>query len=263
MNNSLKHTFIVALSVSLVCAVIISVASVVLKSKQLFNVELDRQKNILQSAGLLQEGISVTEQFAKVEQITFDLETGEFLPNTNANQVNPLEMARLNDASISLKDKGVDDIAKIGRRENKTVVYLVRDDLGGVKNIILPIRGLGLWSTLYGFLALEKDANTISGIGFYQHGETPGLGGNIDSLDWKAGWVGKKLYKNINDKQIALQVIKGKVATDDVNKDYRIDGLAGATLTTKGVDNLISFWFSENGFQQLIHKIKRGDLNGS
>jgi Na+-transporting NADH:ubiquinone oxidoreductase subunit C len=136
------------------------------------------------------------------------------------------------------------------------IVYIVEGS-AGLEKIILPVKGYGLWSTLYGFVALESDLNTVAGLGFYEHAETPGLGGEIDNPSWKAQWVGKKSYDS-NNKQ-ALTVIKGKVNMDRPESIHQIDGLSGATLTSRGVDNLVKFWMGENGFAPFLANLRAGE----
>ena len=254
--NSLKNTFIVATTVSLVCAVVIATAAVVLKPFQEKNVLRDKQRNILQAAGLYQPNLAIEAQYEKVEEIVYDFTSNQLLFDENSLSVDPLKMAALPDQSVKLVDN---DPAKIGSLENQTVIYLVRDSDNQVEKIVLPVRGAGLWSTLYGFLALERDGNTIAGIGFYQHGETPGLGGEVDNPKWKQQWIGKKLFAGGSD-DLKLKVMKGMVAANDSLKEHRIDGLAGASLTTRGVDNLVNFWLGEQGFAPLISVIRQGDL---
>src|SRR5690606_17188592 len=111
-------------------------------------------------------------------------------------------------------------------------VYLVNDAQGQLERIILPVHGYGLWSTLYGFMALESDLNTVVGLGFAEHGETPGLGGEVDNPSWKAKWPGKKVYK---DGEVELGLIKGTVDPSSANADWQVDGLSGATLTSNEV----------------------------
>ncbi|MOA31350.1 Na(+)-translocating NADH-quinone reductase subunit C [compost metagenome] len=119
------------------------------------------------------------------------------------------------------------------------------------------MRGYGLWSTLYGFLALKGDLNTVVGLGFYQHGETPGLGGEVDNPKWKALWNGKSLFDEQG--QLAIQIIKGSVDAQSPNASHQVDGLAGATLTSKGVHNLLHFWLGENGFGPFLAKLNNGE----
>ena len=111
--------------------------------------------------------------------------------------------------------------------------------------IVLPIKGYGLWSTLYGFLALDKDAVTVRGITYYQHGETPGLGGEVDNPTWKAKWPGRKAYDE--SWAPALRVIKGQAGPPS-SSPHQVDGLSGATITSRGVNDMINFWLGESGF---------------
>ena len=85
------------------------------------------------------------------------------------------------------------DEAGIGRRARYAPVYLVFEE-DALQQAILPVHGYGLWSTMYGYLSLESDLNTVAGITFYDHAETPGLGGEIDNPRWQSRWVGKKIY---------------------------------------------------------------------
>ncbi len=148
------------------------------------------------------------------------------------------------------------DLGKIYRREQYSLVYLVQDAQGAIEKIVLPIRGYGLWSTLYGFIALESDANTVAGIGFYEHGETPGLGGEVDNPRWKALWPGKQVYR---DGEVQLGLIKGTVDPSAANAAWQVDGLAGATLTSRGVTNLVHFWLGENGFEPFLNNLRAGE----
>ena len=146
------------------------------------------------------------------------------------------------------------DIADIKRREKYAEVYLVRGTNGDIETVVLPIRGYGLWSTLWGFIALESDFNTVAGLGFYSHAETPGLGGEVDNPKWKAQWPGKKILNETGN--MAIEVTKGGQA--DAASPYQVDGLSGATLTTRGVDNLVQFWLGDNGFKPFLDQLKTG-----
>ena len=129
---------------------------------------------------------------------------------------------------------------------------MYKRQLDNIKKLILPIRGYGLWGTLYGYIAIESDFNTVSGIEFYDHKETPGLGAEVDNPRWKSSWKGKKIY---NNDQVALEVIKGKVDTGDIESEYKIDGLSGATITSRGVTNMVSYWFSDSGYANLLKEL--------
>ena len=126
-------------------------------------------------------------------------------------------------------------------------IYLEKSG-DAVEQIILPISGPGLWSTMRGYLAIEPDGNTIKGIRFYEHAETPGLGDQIDKPDWRNLWVGKQLYGD--DSAPRIKVVRGFALRDASNTDlkYQIDGLSGATLTGNGVTKLVQHWIGPEGF---------------
>ncbi|MEH6556668.1 MAG: Na(+)-translocating NADH-quinone reductase subunit C [Oceanicoccus sp.] len=252
--ESTSRTIVVALVLCIVCSLVVSSAAVLLKDRQNVNKKIDRYTNILAAAGMLQVGTDVEEQFNElVTSRVVDLNSGLFTDEVSADGFDQLRSAKDRDVSINLS--GDEDIAKISRRENFALVYLVETN-GQLDKIILPVRGYGLWSTLHGYLALENDGDTVAGLGFYQHTETPGLGGEVDNPRWKALWPGKKVYK---DGDVEIQLIKGSVDPASASADYQIDGLAGATLTSNGVTNLVRFWLGEQGFQKFLRNLRLGE----
>ncbi|PIE39149.1 MAG: Na(+)-translocating NADH-quinone reductase subunit C [Gammaproteobacteria bacterium] len=253
-NDSIGKTFLVAFALCVVCSVVVSTAAVVLKPEQERNKTLDLKRNILAAAGMLQEEVPVDQQFAKVDTRVVDLRTGKFTSEVSPESYDQRKAAK--DPAQSKAVPAEEDIAKVIRREDYAKVYLVKDEAGNVERIILPVHGYGLWSTLYGFLALESDANTVIGLGFYEHGETPGLGGEVDNPRWKAQWQGKKVYR---EDKVALGLIKGIVDRNAPNAAYQIDGLSGATLTSNGVTNLVHFWLGSEGFGPFIKNFKAGE----
>lgn len=252
-NNSTLKTIKVALVLCIVCSVIVSTAAVLLRPAQQANKDLDRKTNVLAAAGMLQKGDDVNAKFASITARAVDLATGKFTDAVDLDSYNQRKASKDPELSIDLGDA---DIAKIGRLPKYMIVYVVEGD-AGLEKIILPIKGYGLWSTLYGFVALEADLNTVAGLGFYEHAETPGLGGEIDNPLWKAQWIGKKSY-DANNKQ-ALTVVRGKVDLSRSESIHEIDGLSGATLTSRGVDNLIKFWMGENGFSPFLSNLRAGE----
>ena len=252
-NESVAKTFTVALTLCIVCAVVVSSAAVFLRPSQEANKLLDLKTNILASAGLLEQGVDVETQFEKINVKLVDMETGRYTNEIDADTYDQRKAS--SDPALSVALSASEDIAKIKRRANFSKVYIV-ENASGIEKVILPIKGYGLWSTLYGFIALEADLQTVAGIGFYEHTETPGLGGEVDNPKWKASWIGKSAYKN---NALVLEVIKGKVDNAREGADSQIDGLAGATLTTKGVDNLVKYWLGEQGFKPFIENLKTGE----
>ncbi len=253
-NDSTGKTLLVAFTLCIVCSVFVAAAAVVLKPVQEVNKTLDRKRNILAAAGMLEEGVSVEKQFEQVTTRVIDLRTGRFTDEVDPAKYDQRKAAKDPGQSDALSPE--QDIAKVFRREHYAVVYLVNKPDGELDKIILPIRGYGLWSTLYGFLALEADADTVAGIGFYEHGETPGLGGEVDNPRWKALWPGKKVYK---DGEVDIGLIKGSVDPSSPAAPYQVDGLAGATLTSRGVTHLVQFWLGENGYEPFLNNLRSGE----
>jgi Na+-transporting NADH:ubiquinone oxidoreductase subunit C len=256
--ESTVRTLTVALLVCLVCSIFVAGAAVALRPTQQENRLLDKQRSILAIAGLGEAGMSARQVKALfAERITarlVDLQTGTYSDAQDPMTFDPLLAAK--DPKLSDALAGEQDIASIKRRERYSVVYLVENQ-GQVETVILPVRGYGLWSTLYGFVAVKGDLNTVVGLGFYQHGETPGLGGEVDNAKWKALWPGKALFDQ--NGALALDIVKGNVDPQSPRALHQVDGLAGATLTSNGVENLLLFWLGENGFGPFIAKLRAGE----
>ncbi len=258
-NESTAKILGVALGVCLVCAVLVSTTAVTLKPVQEQNRENDRLQNILDAAGLsvnTQEDLqTVFDRFIKPEVIT--LKTGLPVPADQLpDEYKPDRFnikAIASDAEYTLPLSTAEDKAQIKRVPKFMVVYRVMDGDSVVKRIF-PVYGKGLWSTMYGFLALGNDLRTIDAFTFYEHGETPGLGGEVDNPRWKRIWIGKQAYDA--EGNLAIEVIKGKVDPDSPRAKYQIDGLSGSTLTTRGVNNLVRFWMGEHGWGPYLDNLR-------
>mgnify|MGYP003331172096 CR=1 FL=1 len=251
--DTVKQTIFIALILSLVCSVIVSFAAVMLKPIQEKNKSLDRKTNILKAAGLFQSAENVEKIFSeKVKMKLVNLKTGQYVEGVEPEDYDQYKMAR--DAEEGLALEADVDIAGIKNIAKKALVYEVLQN-GKISLVVLPIHGKGLWSTLYGFMAVQADSNTIQGLGFYEHGETPGLGGEVDNPRWKAQWKGKKLH----DKKgvLKIEVIKGVVDTKRAGAIHQVDGLSGATITARGVSHLVRFWLGEQGFAKYLQLLKR------
>jgi len=245
--DSLFHTIKVVLGVSLVCSIVVSVAAVGLKPMQVANKIADTQKNILAVSGVDFTLKTLTADYAKSIDVKYvDLNTGDYVSDVAANYEQRIASK---DPDQSIRLTGDDDIAKILRRANIAPVYMVKDDNGEVSRMILPIHGAGLWSTMYAFVALNPDGNTIEAITYYDHGETPGLGGEVANPKWRALWEGKKIYDQRGE--IAIKIVKGQA---DANSLHDVDGLSGATLTANGVQNSFDFWMGPKGFGPYLKK---------
>ncbi|MDE4175887.1 Na(+)-translocating NADH-quinone reductase subunit C [Phaeobacter sp. PT47_59] len=249
--DSVPKTIFVAVSVCLVASIVVSAAAVALRPMQAVNALKDKQINILQVAGIYDPNQDVVEAFGAFEAQVLELESGAFTDAFDPASFDDRAAADDPATSVALSD----DPAGIGRQARFVTVYLLRDEAGAIDKVILPLHGYGLWSTLYGFIALEENGNDIFGLQFYEHAETPGLGAEVDNPRWKALWKGKKLA----DDSGALQISVSKTAPA-AGAEYHIDALAGATLTTGGVHNLVNFWMGESGYKPFLENLKAGNL---
>lgn len=258
--DSIGRTIIVALVLCVVCSVVVSAAAVMLKPMQQYNQDQDRKSNILRAAGIVDPSKTVDELFEQISTRIIDLETGEFTEEFIP-EAEDFRRAT-GDPSMSRSLSRSEDIASIKRQPLKMPVYIVEGEDNSIEKLILPVHGYGLWSTLYGFLAVEGDLNTVAGLGFYEHAETPGLGGEIDNPDWKASWIGKEIYSGESTEDPALRVIKGSVDKSVAGSEHRIDGLAGATLTANGVTNMIQFWMGDTGYGPFLANLREASETG-
>ena len=243
--HSTGFTVMFAAAVCGVCSIFVAGSAVSLADRQETNKLLDRQGKVLDVAGLVADGEKLSaEQIAErygenIKPMLIDLKTGKPADGDPANFDQKKAAA---DPATSHAAPPND--AKVMRLPEKALVYKVEQG-GELKGIILPIEGKGLWSTLYGFLALESDAETIQGITFYQHGETPGLGGEVDNPRWKNLWKGRKAFDDEWEPKIA---VKKGTAGPPAEDPFQVDGLSGATITSRGVTHLVQFWLDDNGY---------------
>jgi len=259
--DSFGRTLFIVVSLCFVCAIFVSSAAVLLRPLQIENKLLDKQKYILEAAGLLDAKSApvskqqVLEMYKKyIVARLVDLKTGDWVEG-DANTFDTEKAAR--DPTNAFVPKN--DIASVNRVANTGVVYVVKNDQGQPKTLILPIKGYGLWSTMFAFLAIDiTDLNTINSLVYYAFtgsGETPGLGGEVQNPIWMAKWHGKKLYDEQGD--LAIKLTKNPVLARSL---YGVDMLSGATLTSNGVQHSLDFWLGDEGYGRFIEKIRKGGL---
>lgn len=247
-NDSVKKTITVAGLLCIVASVLVSFTAVSLKPIQERNKAIETKKNILAAAGILDENKTIEEQFKVITAKVVDLSSGNFV-DLDPEKFDQKKSAKNPETSIAITN----DIAKIQRRSKFASVYIVRKE-NKIDTIILPIHGKGLWSTMYAFLALANDGNTVKGLSFYDHLETPGLGGEIDNPNWKKKWINKKVF-DASWKPV-IRLPKRIADPSKPEAMHQVDGLAGATLTTRGVENLILYWLGDDGFGPFLNKIR-------
>ena len=236
------NKLIIPVVACIACAIIVSVTAVSVRPEQNLNIENEKKIKILAAAGI--ETDKVDEEFSRIKTVFVDFETDKLVTIDSAYD----HIKAASDPDLSTVIPKADDIAVLKRRENIGTIYVWVDEKNAIEKLVLPIRGYGLWGTLYGYLSLDSDLNTVRGIEYYDHKETPGLGGEVDNPNWKSDWYGKRIYND--DGSVALYVTKGASSTD-----YEIDGISGATLTTNGVSNMIKYWLGDNGYGPIIKNL--------
>ncbi|GIW98753.1 MAG: Na(+)-translocating NADH-quinone reductase subunit C [Pirellulaceae bacterium] len=266
--DSMANTFLVSIVLCIVCSLLVSTAAVALKPRQERNKVLDQQRNIIAAAGLAEDPRALSSKEVlqlfqqRIERKLVDLQTGQFVEDADEDY-DPLKAAKDPQQRVP-----IDSEFDIGLRfrEPKTWVYLVKDEQGELEQIVLPIYGMGLWSVLYGYISVDKDLRTIRGITFYEHGETPGLGGEVENPVWRAKWVGKQIWEEgqpRTDEFLRIGVAKGSPPPQ--LQPYQVDGLSGATITSRGVSTMLKYWFSSDGFGPFINNLanQQGATDGS
>ena len=226
MRSSNRYTFTFALIICVVCSFSLAAVSQGLKEKKDLNMILDVKKNILKAVALKepiqpkakpQAVLKIYQE--KIEEVVVDAD-GKVIPGKK--------------------------IEAIQEGEDLFPLYIYKEQ-GKVLAYCFPIVGKGLWSTLYGYFALEPDAVTVRGLTFYKHGETPGLGAEIEKEWFAENFKGKKIWDVKNKQLTPIVVAKGKVV-DSIAQDrqfYHVDGISGATMTCKGVNAILGKWINQ------------------
>jgi Na+-transporting NADH:ubiquinone oxidoreductase subunit C len=260
--DSTGYTVGFAAAVCVACALLIAVSAVGLRDRQETNALLYRQKNVLLAAGLVRPGADVPDREllalldANVKVRLVDLASGELVPEGGVDARTYDQRRARNDPAQSRA--APPNAAQVQRLPNYAAVYLVVGNGGTVEQVVLPIEGVGMWGTLYGFIALDRDGNTVRGVTFYDQKETPGLGGEVGNPKWQAVWRGRKVYDA--NWEPRLTVIKGQAGPPEQDPS-KVDGLSGATITSNGVARLVAFWFSRDGFGPFLAKFRSGAMS--
>jgi Na+-transporting NADH:ubiquinone oxidoreductase subunit C len=259
--ESTRYTFAFAALVCVVCALLVAVSAVGLRERQEANAVLYRQKNVLYAAGLATPDGDLSERELqrifdeRIRVRLVDLATGALVASGTQDPKSYDQRKARNDPAASRaappNNAGVSRLPLLG-----TVYYVLKDN--AVDLVVLPIEGVGMWGTLYGFLALEPDGNTVRGLTYYDQKETPGLGGEIGNPKWQAVWKGRRVYDEEWEPRIV--VIKGSAGPPDKDP-LHVDGLSGATITSNGVSRLTAFWMSGAGWRPFLKKLSKGEAN--
>jgi Na+-transporting NADH:ubiquinone oxidoreductase subunit C len=277
--DSVGGTLAVAAILCIVCSLVVSAATVILRPMQEINKKAFEKQNILLAAGVFDKSKPVDDQFELVETRIIELGTNNYAEEGAVDPEKYDQRSAAKKTELSVKIESSKDIAGIKRREKYGRVFIFKDKDGKVTQIVMPVYGKGLWSTLYGFLAIDGDFKTSAGLTFYEHKETPGLGGEIDSEKFKAAWrkVAKTVATPATDTAPAIEATEGRslqLLEDDgtvvvevtkgaaIYPSRQVDGLSGATITSRGVSNLVRYWLSDEGYGLFLKSMKEGESDG-
>ncbi|MBB02628.1 MAG: Na(+)-translocating NADH-quinone reductase subunit C [Rubinisphaera brasiliensis] len=264
--DTIGGTFAIAAVLCVVCSVVVSATAVGLRPIKNKNEKLSFQREVLTVAGLYNKDENkpgeIPELFKSVDPVLVNIDDAK-VADTDKVSVDTFDLKAVSvdpDTSMDIPDPM--NLAGINRREKYTMVYIVKKDDGSLDQIILPVRGKGLWSTMWGLLSLDSDGETVRGLTFYQDGETPGLGGEINNPKWKATWSNPECPKVLYDEKgnVAISFVKGAVTCDTENSEHKFEALAGATITTRGVENMLKYWMGDHGYGPLLEKVKEGQF---
>ena len=251
------RTLLVALVVCAVCSVLVSTSAALLRPLQRANRERERQAKVVELIER-QPGLKAMLDAAEdgdVREVVVELASGDV-----ADWADPAEVAaaRADDPASSAAIPADRDLAGIGRRPLLSTAYVVRES-GRLALVLLPVYGRGYDSTIRGYVALDEDANTVRGVTFYEHGETPGVGGEVlGDEEWLGAWIGRRVRDA--DGRLRIGTSLRELGPDDPDAAFQVDVVSGATKTSGGVGNLLRFWLGDDGFGPFLQRLAAGEV---
>jgi len=241
------RTLAVAFAVCVVCSALVTGSVVALRPLQEENRERERRERL---ASLVMGLPGVSELVAEAGEARLELRVVELASGAYAPGVDPESLLEGAGAEVGEPLPPGLDPAGIGKRPRHAVVYLLRRG-NGIHTVILPVHGQGYLSTMRGYLAVAGDGDTVRGITFTEHEETPGLGAEIASPEWQALWAGRRLRDPAG--RVRIRVVQEAPAAGD---PHAVQGIAGATRTGDGVTALVRFWVGPDGFGPFLERLR-------
>lgn len=253
-NDSILKTFLVTFLLCLVCSVLVCMAALVRIDREAYNQLLETRKTVLAAGGYeqqIEEGASEEELFNNFEMKMLDISAGEITTAIDAKEYNPKDAMDNPDMVVDIP--AASDVAGMKQRPKYARIFV--DTTNG--QVVLPINGPGMWGPIFAYIGVKADGNTVNGLKFYQHAETPGLGAEIEKPKFLNQWVGKELYSDSGN--LAIKVVKnGKYDANSADAIHTIDGLAGATVTGSKVQAFVQYWFSDHGYGKYLATLTKG-----
>lgn len=229
MSSKKVNSFLFAIIMCLCVSFLLALTSNGLKSRQILNAKIDKQKNILKAFHLIDK----KKKYSKNEIQTI----------YNANIKNMF----LNKLTGEIKEDNFTDALPI----------FVMEKMGVMEKYAIPFKAYGLWSWIYGVIALNSDGCTVIGLTVFKHAETPGLGGEVEKDWFQDQFVNKKIVNN-NNEFTSIQIAKSKAVDyySESELSYSIDGMSGATITSKGLERDLKKELKK--YEVLSKKLRRG-----
>jgi Na+-transporting NADH:ubiquinone oxidoreductase subunit C len=247
------RTLLVAFAVCAVCATLVTASVVVLRPLQHENQQRDRERKV---RALVTGLPGLGELLSEAGEAELELRVVELASGAYAPSVDPEVLLSGRDQELESSPLPPErDLAGIGHRPRYAPVYLLRRS-GALHTLVLPVHGQGYLSTIRGYLALAGDGNTVRGITFVEHEETPGLGSEIESPAWRARWSGKRLRDERGE--VRIRVVREAQPVGSAQSPHRVQGISGATRTSAGVSDLVRFWVGPDGFGPYLERIRQG-----
>lgn len=235
MRQSNLYIVLYAAAITVVCGGLLAFASQSLKPLQEANVELERKQNILSTVMEIKDGDDINKIYAeRVKELVVDY-NGNVKEGVNAASVV---------IAAEYKKKPEDRLLPVYEFRNQ-------ENPEKLDNVVLPVYGFGLWNDIWGFVALQSDLNSIQGVKFQHKGETPGLGARIESDEIQNRFKNKSIFDG--DVLASIYIQKGE-GNDYSSDAHKVDGMSGATLTGKGVNNMLLDYFTS--YQNYLKKNK-------
>jgi len=250
-NDSPRKAVLVVIGVAFACSVMVSATRMLLAPADRGVVDIARARHVLAAAGLIAsagtpDDSEVLELYRDLAPTAVDLAAGTAVDMPDAAAYD--QRAAAADPARSIAIPRERDLAGLGRRASIALAYRVRQ---GGNGIVLPIHGKGMWSTIYGYVGLEADLSTVTGISFYEQAETPGVGDRFLEPAWLDSWKGKAIFDDSGQLRLGISVPEpGEIAR------YRVDAISGATVTSDRIAAMIHYWLGPDGFGPYLERLR-------
>ena len=230
------YTILFALGMVIVVGTLLAFTASYFSPTISLNKKLEKQQNILFSMGVNEATLTNNEDDVNSFVPTSDV-TGEFNKYIVKQYVIQGTKATEDNQAYLIDLKKESELAKNPSYERRLPLFIGENN--GEKFYIIPVRGVGLWDAIWGYIALNDDLETVHGVFFDHKGETPGLGANIKEAYFMDDFKGEYIYSQ-NHEFRGITVAKGNADPKNLDKtDNEVDALAGATITGNGVTAMI------------------------